>query len=34
MDDSQQVERIGPSRLVAALKSADELNHPTPLPLS
>jgi hypothetical protein len=34
LDDSTQVERTGPSRLVTALKSADELNHPAPLPLS
>ncbi|SEU26903.1 hypothetical protein [Stigmatella erecta] len=34
LDDSQQVERTGPSSLVTALKSADEMNRPTPLPLS
>ncbi|SEM58668.1 hypothetical protein SAMN05444354_11930 [Stigmatella aurantiaca] len=34
LDDSQQVERTGPTQLVTALKSVDELKHPSPLPLS
>ncbi|MDC0710336.1 hypothetical protein POL68_17805 [Stigmatella sp. ncwal1] len=34
LDDASEAQSVGPSRLVPALKSADELNRPTPLPLS